>query len=72
MASRACDAAVNDWALLDDQHNAANEKITKAAFTNFIRHFWYLGIDLAGFLFFSKKQLMNEKRDNQDISRRRT
>jgi hypothetical protein len=57
VAPRACDAAMNDFALLDDLHNAVNEKITKAAFTTLscMLHFWYLGIDLAGFLFFSKK-----------------
>ena len=56
-APRACDAAVNDRALLDDllRYNAVNEKISKAASITFQRHLSYLGSDLVGFSLFSQK-----------------
>ena len=64
-APRACDAAVNDLALLHDLYrdNAVNEKIAKAAQTTFLRHLWYLGGDLVGFSLFSSKVSTDEKRD---------
>jgi hypothetical protein len=64
-APRACDAAVNDRALLDDllRYKTVNEKIGKAALTTFQRHLWYLGSDLVGFSLFSRKVSTDEKRD---------
>lgn len=62
---RACDAAVNDRALLDDllRYNTFNDKIGKAAITTFQRHLWYLGSDLVGFSQFSQKLTTDKKRD---------
>ena len=50
-APSTCDAAVNDWALLDDlpRYTTVNEKISKAALTTFQRHLWYLGSEIVGF-----------------------
>jgi hypothetical protein len=62
---RACDAAVNDQALLDDllRYNTVNDKIGKAALTTFQCHLWYLGSDLVGLSLFSQKLTTDEKRD---------
>jgi len=64
-APKACDAAANDQALIDDlvRYNAVHEKISKAALTTFLRHLWYLGANLVGFSIFSRKVSTDQKRD---------
>ena len=64
-APSACDAAVNDRALLDDLlcYTTVNEKISKAALTTFQRHLWYLGCELVGFSLLARKLSINENRD---------
>ena len=64
-ALSACDAAVNDRALLDDllRYNTVYGKICKVALTTFQRHLWYLGSDHVGFFLFCKKCSTDEKRD---------
>jgi len=62
---RACDAAVNDRALLDDllRYNTLKDKISKAILTTFQRHLWYLGSDLIGFSLFTQKFTTDAKRN---------
>ena len=64
-APRACDAAVNDRAFLDNllRSNTVYGKICKVALTTFQRHLWYLGSDHVGFFLFCKKCSTDEKRD---------